>query len=509
MKAICKSMVQNKFGSIFLLLAHWQLSLSPVWIFQRIIVLLVILLPSLPTAASADDHQFQIKNVLFIISDDLKASVLGCYGNQVCQTPNIDRLAQQGMVFQRAYCQGTWCAPSRQSFMFSRYQSGGTINMGENFRNHGYYSARVGKIYHMRVPGDIIAGTNGLDVASSWTERFNSTGQEAHTPGDYACLNLNIFTTELANRQSTKMPHRPFVTVELQGDGADQPDYKSAQKAIEILRKRKSSDEPFFLAVGLVRPHYPMVAPKEFFERYPWQNIQLPESYQGDQNDIPKMGMSQSLSSVNKMGDFPDNQKRMWAGYYASVSFMDAQLGKIVGELERLGLRDSTAIVFTSDHGYHLGEHEFWQKSNLHEEVTRVPLVISAPGFRPGRTNSPVELVDLYPTFAELVGVNVPKDVQGKSLCSVLTDPTVRVRESALSIHQGFALRSDRWAYIRYADRSEELYDMNSDPKQFTNLADSKSHAEFLAENRAALDTRLAQEGLDAPKPKKKKSATQ
>ncbi|MGB1931305.1 MAG: sulfatase-like hydrolase/transferase, partial [Mariniblastus sp.] len=215
----------------------------------------------------------QIKNVVLIVSDDLKASVLGCYGDLVCQTPHIDALARSGTVFQRAYCQGTWCAPSRQSFMHSRYQNGGEINLGANFQNQGFYSARVGKIYHMRVPGDIIAGTNGLDIKSTWTERYNSTGQEAHTPGDYACLNLNIFTDELANRQSTKMPHRPYVTVVIDGDGADQPDAKSAAKAIEIINEKSASDTPFFLAVGLVRPHYPMVAPKKYFDLYPWQDI--------------------------------------------------------------------------------------------------------------------------------------------------------------------------------------------------------------------------------------------
>ena len=135
----------------------------------------------------------KIKNVLFIVSDDLKASVLGCYGDKVCHTPNIDRLAREGVVFERAYCQGVVCGPSRTSFMHSRYKGGAEMNLGRHFRENGWYSARVGKIYHMRVPGDIIAGTNGLDVESSWTERFNSQGQEAHTSGHYACLNQNIF----------------------------------------------------------------------------------------------------------------------------------------------------------------------------------------------------------------------------------------------------------------------------------------------------------------------------
>jgi iduronate 2-sulfatase len=455
--------------------------------------------------AQIESAQAGIKNVLFIISDDLKASVLGCYGDQVCQTPNIDRLAQQGVVFERAYCQGTWCAPSRQSFMHSRYQGIGKTNLGQHLQSHGLYTARVGKIYHMRVPGDIIAGTNGNDVASTWTERFNSPGQEAHTPGDYACLNLNIFTTELQGRESTKMPNRPFVTVEYEGDGSDQADHKSATKAIELLRQQKQTGKPFLLAVGLVRPHYPMVAPTQYFEPYPWEQIQLPEIRENDEVDIPKMGLGKTRSDKNPIGKYPDNQKRMWAGYYASVSFMDAQVGRIVAELERLGLRDSTAIVFTSDHGYHLGEHGFWQKSNLHEEVTRVPLIISAPGFNPGTTTSPVELVDLFPTFSDLLGYEVPKEVEGKTLVPVLRDPTARVRDAALSIHNGYSLRSDRWAYLRYHDGSEELYDMNSDGKQFTNLAASPEYTDALAENRAALDTRLAQHRLDDNKTKNEK----
>ena len=184
-----------------------------------LICVFLVLCVSFSKFANGQTEQ-QIKNVVLIVSDDLKASVLGCYGDEVCQTPNIDRLAKEGMVFQKAYCQGTWCAPSRQSFMHSRYQSGGKINLGMHLQSNGMYSARVGKIYHMRVPGDIIAGTDGLDVQSSWTERFNSAGLEAHTPGDYACLNLNIFSKELANRESTKMPNRPYVTVKYEGDGS-------------------------------------------------------------------------------------------------------------------------------------------------------------------------------------------------------------------------------------------------------------------------------------------------
>lgn len=438
--------------------------------------------------ASADT---EIENVVFIISDDLKASVLGCYGDKICETPNIDRLAAEGVVFDRVYCQGTSCGPSRQSFMHSRYTGAAKVNLGKHFIDNGVFSARVGKIYHMKVPGDIIAGTDGLDIDSTWNERFNSPGLEAHTPGDYACLNLNIFTTNLAGRYSTAMPHRWFVTVSYDGDGSDQPDYKSASKAIELIRERK--DQPFFLATGFVRPHYPMVAPKRFFDRYPIEDITLPYVPEDDHDDIPPLGFPKIVSTTDPIGEHPENQKRMWAGYYATVTFMDEQVGRILDELDRQGLREKTAVVFTSDHGYHLGEHHFWQKSNLHEESLRVPLIIWVPGVKAGRSAAIAELMDIYPTLSELAGFETPSSVQGKSLVPVLKNKSVRVREAALTIDSsGYALRSDRWAYIRYKDDTEELYDMLADPGQLTNLAINPERDGELKSWRTRLDTRLS-----------------
>ena len=374
-----------------------------------------------------------VKNVLFIISDDLRASVLGCYGDTMCQTPNIDRLASRGMVFERAYCQGTVCGPSRASLMRGKYFGNQGITLGEHFIAQGRVTARVGKIFHMRVPGDIIAGTNGEDVPACWTERHNSQGQEAHTPGDYACLNLNIFTTELEGRQSTGMPHRPFVTVSYEGDGSDQPDAKAAAKSVELLGKFSAAKQPFLLATGFVRPHYPMVAPRPFFDRYPHEKIKLPHVPENDLDDIPPAGISGSNSKKNGLEKYSKNQQQMWAGYYASVTFMDQQVGRLLDELDRLGLTESTAIVFTSDHGYHLGDHTFWQKANLHEQVTRVPLIIAAPGMKPGRSGSIVELVDLFPTLCELTGAPIPLGVEGKSLVPVLRDPKALIREAAFS----------------------------------------------------------------------------
>lgn len=439
---------------------------------------------------SADPPQPTVQNVIFIVSDDLRASVLGCYGDPRCRTPNIDLLATQSMVFERAYCQGLMCAPSRTSFMHSRYAGQNNTNLGEHFISHGYYSARVGKIYHMRVPGDIIAGTDGKDIPSTWTEKFNSPGQEAHTPGDYACLNLNVFTTDLEGRQSTAMPHRMFVSVSYEGDGSDQPDHKTATKTIELLGQER--EKPFFIAAGLVRPHYPMVAPEQYFKPYPWPAVALPEQRLDDLADIPKLGRSKSNSIGSGIAAYPDNQKRMWSAYYASVTFMDAQVGRILDALDRQGLRESTAVIFTSDHGYHLGDHGFWQKGNLHEEVTRVPLMISVPGYKPGRTNSLVELVDLYPTLTELTGVKQSDRVQGTSLVPILKSAAAKVKDGALSLsNRNHSWRTSEWAFMRYRDGSEELYNMRHDPKQFTNLTQDPKFEEVLESQRTQLASRL------------------
>jgi len=446
-------------------------------------------------SAQEEEPRPPVENVLFIISDDLRASTLGCLGDKRCKTPNIDRLASEGTLFEAAYCQGTACKPSRTSFMYGRYRGKGALTLGEYFKQSGFYSARVSKIFHMRVPGDIIAGSDGGDVPESWTERFNSRGSEAHTPGDYACLNRNIFTKELEGRQSTAMPHRMFVSVSYAGDGSDQPDYKTATKTIELLREH--SGEPFFIAAGFVRPHYPMVAPQQYFDRYPWQEMVPPEQIAGDLDDIPKMGQPRSRSASNGIDQYPDNQKRMWAAYYATVTFMDEQLGRILDELDRLDLRQSTAIVFTSDHGYHLGDHTFWQKANVHEEVTRVPLIVAAPGYEPGRSQSIVELVDIFPTLVELTGLEPPDGLHGVSLVPVLDSPEALVKEGALSFARGHSWRTTDWSYMRYEDGSQELYDMRADPGQITNLAESEEHQSTLKQLRTGLETRLKTAGVE------------
>ena len=229
-----------------------------------------------------------------------------------------------------------------------------------------------------------------------------------------------------------------------------------------------------------------MVAPRQYFEPYHWQDLPLPLSVENDLQDIPKLGQAKTLSSTNSIGKYPDNQKRMWAAYYASVTFMDEQVGRIVDELDRLGLLETTAIVFCSDHGYHLGEHGFWQKANLHEEVLRVPMMISCPGINPARSRSLVELADIFPTVSDLAGLKIPDGLHGTSLVPVLRDPTASVKTGTLSFKDGHCLRTDRWSYIRYRDKTEELYDMQADPHELTNLAQSKQHQSQLEKFRAA-----------------------
>ncbi|NQU20553.1 MAG: sulfatase [Candidatus Nealsonbacteria bacterium] len=435
----------------------------------------------------------KIKNILFLMSDDLKASVLNAYGNAVCKTPNIDRLAESGMVFERAYCQGLACAPSRPSIMRSIYpKSKATApTIGEHLQKFGMHTARVGKIFHMPVPHAQLDGSNGADVAACWTERYNTKSAETYSPGLYRLLNMGIVTREVQGRDA-KGPNRMFATVESdKEDGSDQADYMAATKAIELLRQRKSAGKPFFLAVGFVRPHFPMVQPKKFFDLYPQEQMKIPPQIEGDLDDIPEVGRGSDGKGLNEM---QESRRRMWQAYYGSVSFMDQQIGRVIDELDRLGLRDSTAIAFTTDHGYHLGEHGFWQKMNLHEDVVRVPFIINAPGMKPGRTSSLVELVDFYPTCVELLGLPIPNDLHGKSLAPILRNPKATVRETALSIHNrpGGAIRSATWHYIHYGEKGEELYDMVKDPHQYTNVVSDPQYADVLKEARASFEARMA-----------------
>ena len=441
--------------------------------------------------ASGVSAQSRTERVILIVADDLRADVLGCYGDPLTRTPNIDELARRGVLYDAAYCQATWCAPSRTSFMRSRYLDKRGATLGEVLRGHGIPTARVSKIFHMAVPRDIIGGTDGKDIAECWTERWNVQSPEAHSPGEYACLNLNVITDSQDGRQSSGMPHRAYVSVRLDDDGEGQADSQAAGKAIEWIEDHK--DQRYFLAVGMVRPHYPMVAPDELFEHYPHHDMPLPPAVAGDLDDIPAAGRAGATSKGNGLDRYPENQQRMWSAYRASVEFADRQIGRILDHLRSTDQEENTMIVFTSDHGYHLGEHTFWQKSRLHENVARVPLIIQSPGCRPHRHRSLTELVDLMPTICKAMECPVPSTVQGRDLAPTFDDPEAGLRQSVLmSSVRGnkkyHLLRTERWAYIRYDENASELYDMTTDPEQHHNLANRPDHQS----HRQMLDQQLA-----------------
>lgn len=453
-------------------------------------------------------------NILLIVSDDLTAC-LGSYGNPVCRTPNLDRLAAQGVRFTRAYCQFPVCGPSRASFMSGLYPEQTGI-MGNNYtygsyrvlnpalaehpslggllRRNGYVSFRVSKIYHMGIPGGIETGDPGGDEPDSWDRAFNLLAPETASPG-----RLETLSPKRAHFGSN------FARV-IVPDGAEttQVDHLAASQAIALMETRSRTQvfdeprnlrptEPFFLAVGLVRPHVPAVAPQRLFDHYPPDQIVLPQVPPGDLDDVPPAAAE--MRNELRFGMSVEQQREAIAAYYASVEFMDEQVGRLLAALDRLNLRDQTIVIFTSDHGFHLGEHGLWQKTTLFEECLRVPLLISAPEFRRSagaHCDALVELTDLYPTIADIAGLadKAPKNLAGRSLKPWLADPAAPgFREFVYSVSGkgGHSLRNDRWRYNRWGDGAEELYDLASDPRQFTNLAASAAHAAVLDSLRSAM----------------------
>ncbi len=455
-------------------------------------------------------------NVLFIISDDLTATALSCYENKTCETPNIDRLASQGTRYTRTFCQFPVCGPSRASFM-SGYYPHATGTMGytsgresigdratwsQHFINHGYHAARVSKIFHMGVPGDIETGSNGADDEASWNERHNSMGPEWKAAGEGGLLENNPDGTKPVKGGNT------LEYVKADGDDLVHSDGRTAKKACDLLHQLKGG-KPFFLAVGFVRPHVPFVSPKAYYEPYDSSNIVLPEKVAGDWDDIPAAGINYKTSKNLNLNT--GQEKKAVAAYYASVAFLDAQVGKVLDALKREGLDENTIVIFTSDHGFHLGEHDFWMKVGLMDESSRVPLIIKVPGKKPGVCASFTELIDLYPTTAELCGLKVPARLQGKSLAKTLDDPAVSVRDTAFCANaNSFLLRTGQWAFIQHGQNGEkglQLYDITKDPKQYTNLADHPEYREVIDRFKKQLAAKLGEAGKndlgDAAKPKK------
>lgn len=453
------------------------------------------------------------KNVLFIIADDLN-NLLGCYGDPIAKTPNIDRLAARGVRFDHAYCTYPLCGPSRNSFLTGLYPNSTgiltnaqifrqsvpeRISLPQAFRLDGYLAARLGKLYHYGVPNSI--GTDGHDDPASWELQLNPAGVDRLEDQEKIFSLLpGQFGGSLSWYASPK------------GDD-EHTDGKLAAGAEWVLEHMaKNRNRPFFLAVGFFRPHTPYVAPKHpYFDQYPAKDMPVVTGVKEDQANKPAAALMSYKKEQDKLTD--DLRREALQGYYAGISFMDAQVGKVIAALDRFGLADDTIIVFTSDHGYHTGEHGLWQKQSLFENCARIPLIMVVPGVTTKGTvvKTPVSHLDLYPTLTELTGVKAPADLKGQSLGPMLRDVAVTGRGWALTQmvrgvrtagqFSGYSLRTPRWRYTEWAEgaKGRELYDYDTDPKEHNNLADVAAYAKTVAELsqqlRAAVKTTFPSSG--------------
>ena len=441
-------------------------------------------------------------NVLFIVSDDLN-NLLGCYGDPLARTPNLDKLAARGARFDRAYCTFPLCGPSRNSFLTGLYPNATGIHknseifrqsipkqvsMPQAFRRAGYFVGRIGKLYHYQVPRSV--GTNGHDDPASWELELNPAGVDRleEEPA--------IFSLEPGKFGGTLSWYASPQPDERHTDGMIAGD---AEWVLERCAKDRS--RPFFLAVGFFRPHTPYVAPRDpYFGWHPREKMPVVQDVAADRADIPRAALRSGQARQDAMSD--DLRRECRQAYNAAISFMDAQVGRVLAALDRLGLADDTIIVFTSDHGYHMGEHGLWQKMSLFEESARVPLVIVAPrSTTPGTAvPAPVSQIDLFPTLAALCRVPTPENLQGQNLVPMFADPGHEGRGWALtqvtsSVAKGspsffgYSLRTPRWRYTEWDEgrAGRELYDHDADPQELTNLADAASHAADVA----ALSARL------------------
>ena len=434
-------------------------------------------------------------NVLFIAVDDMNND-LGCYGHPLVKSPNIDRLAARGLRFERAYCQFPLCSPSRSSLMTGlrpdttrvfdlqyHFRQGlpDVVTLPQMFMRNGYYVARVGKMYHYGNPGDI--GTPGLDDKVSWMERFNPAGR------DHTTLELDVINYTPGHGLGSAMAFLADPT----GQDAQHTDGKVADQAIHLMELHK--DHPFFIGAGFYKPHCPWITPKKYFDLYKLDDITLPTITTNTPREYPAMALA-STRPWPYFGISADKARECKLAYYAAISFVDAQIGRLLDAVDRLGLRDNTIIVFWSDHGYHLGEHGLWFKQSCFEESARVPLIIVVPGQKTAGQASPrlVELLDLYPTLADLTGLTPPKDLQGASLRPLLEEPTAPWSLPAYTQVErargpGHSVRTERWRYTEwnFGRGGSELYDHQNDPQELHNLAADPAHAEMVAEMKALL----------------------
>ncbi len=464
-------------------------------------------------------------NVLHIVSDDLAAR-LGCYGDPLVQSPNIDRLAARGVKFQHAYCQFPLCNPSRASFMTGlrpdttkvyenrtqfREVLPTAVSLPQTFQKAGYRVARVGKLYHYGVPAQI--GTDGLDDPVSWEQVVNPRGRDVD---EFRLIEVLQAGPDGKSRMVTGKELRDtggtLSWLAAEGTDAEQTDGKIAAAAEQLLAQRAKDGKPFYLAVGFFRPHTPYVAPKSYFALYPPGKISLPY-VPGNLKDLfPAAALAVQRKAELEMSD--DLRRLAVQAYHASTTYMDACVGSLLAALDRLQLADRTIVVFHSDHGYHLGEKHLWQKMSIYEESARVPLIIAVPGNHAnGQTSRrPVELVSLHKTLADLCGIPADGRTEGHSLRPLVENPAAPWEHAAFSQVtrganvgtfaapgakkkkgagplMGRSIRTERWRYTEWdgGRAGVELFDHEQDPKEMRNLASLPQHAATVVELKARL----------------------
>ena len=432
-------------------------------------------------------------NVLFIIADDLRDYVGWMGGHPQSVTPNMDRLAKMGMRFTNAHCNYALCNPSRTSLLTGMLPSSsgvfgneqdwrrsvqmiGKPTLPEYFKAQGYTTAAAGKIFHANHGGPEgrlagwHGGRRGFEQDAAWDQRFPQPGVQipdlpVHTGQNFNGLNIW---------------HWDWGGIPVEEDKTD--DGQIAAFAADFLAQKQK--QPFFLALGLYRPHSPWYVPQKYFDALPLDAIKLPEVKADDLDDVPTIAKTHLQDGYHQL----IVEKNLWKdavrAYLANVAFCDAMLGRILAAVETGPNAKNTVIVFTSDHGWYLGEKQMWHKGKLWEPTTRVPLSIYVPGVtQPDSVSSqPVALVDLYPTLCDLTHLPLPEHLDGSSLKPLLLDPTAKRDRPAITCmgggkKVGYAARDERWRYIRYADGSEELYDHQVDPHEWTNLASKPEHA--------------------------------
>ena len=476
-------------------------------------------------------------NVLFIAVDDLKP-LLGCYGDALAKTPGLDRLAAAGTTFLNAHCQQAVCGPSRASLLTGRRPdqlrvwdlktkirplNPDVVMLPEHFKAQGYETAALGKIYDPRS----VDGMAKQDEAS-WTVPYTPSWKLAYDeklgkpvthyqaprirelvagldPGQYDLVMEHLKKNDAAPAvESEDVPDHAYE------DGA------MTDRALEMLRDFSATDKPFFLAVGYKKPHLPFVAPKKYWDLYDRATLPLAAYQQLPAGSPAYAGHTspeiREYSGVPTIGPVPeDTQRELIHGYYACVSYIDAQVGRLLDEVKALGLEENTVIVLWGDHGWHLGDHGLWAKHTAYEQATRAPLLMAGPGLRAGATTpTPVEFVDIYPTLCELADLPVPEKLAGASLVRVLRGEAVSAKEFAVSQWprnrlMGYALRTDRYRLVAWLPKQNaadiardtsaadafELFDYTSDPLETTNVADDPAYAEIRAELTAKLDAFL------------------